>query len=190
MTMTLLVAGLVLFFVPHLLPMVPSRRAAWLADWGEARYKVLFSVASGLGLLMIVLGYAYGDRGAQLFAPSLAARTAAPYAMIVVFVLLAAANSPSNIRATLRHPMLIALLIWSIVHLLANGDRRGTVLFGSFAVYAIVDLASAIQRGAVKSFTPRLRADAICIVAGSALALLVMMFHRILFGPVVVPFGV
>ena len=188
--MKLLIAGLVLFFLPHILPMIPARRAALLSTWGEARYKGLFSAASGLGLLLIVVGYAYGDRGAQWFAPFPAARSVAPFAMIVVFILLAAANSPSHIRATLRHPMLIALLIWSVTHLLANGDARGTILFGTFAVYAVVDLTSAIQRGAVKTFTPRLRADVICVVAGGAIALLIMTFHRLLFGPVVVPFGV
>ena len=188
--MTLLIAGLALFFLPHVLPMFPSRRAALVATWGPERYKGIFSAASGLALLLIVIGYAYGDRGAQWFAPFPAARTAAPFAMIVVFILLAAANSPSHIRAAIKHPMLIALLIWSIVHLLANGDARGTVLFGAFAVYALVDLLSALQRGAVKAFTPRLRADVICVVAGCVIAALVMTFHRILFGPRVVAFGV
>jgi len=188
--MTLLIAGLVLFFAPHVLPMFPSQRAALFASWGEARYKGWFSAVSGVGLVLIVIGYAYGDRGAQWFAPSPAARAAAPFAMIVVFILLAAANSPSHIRAAIKHPMLIAVLIWSVVHLLANGDARGTVLFGAFATFAVVDLASVVQRRAIKVFTPRLRADVISIVAGSALALLVMTFHRLLFGPVVVSFGV
>ena len=188
--MTLLIAGLMLFFVPHVLPMSPSRRASLVQTLGPARYKAAFSVASGLGLFLIVIGYAYGYRGAQWFAPYPAARTAAPFAMIVVFILLAAANSPSHIRATIKHPMLIALLIWSIVHLLANGDARGTVLFGSFAAYAVVDLLSAMKRGTVATFVPRARADSISIVAGTVVALLVMTFHRVLFGPSVVSFGV
>jgi len=188
--MTLLTVGLALFFIAHAVPMFPARRTALVASLGPERYKGVFSAVSGLALVMIVIGYAYGDRGGQWFAPSPAARAAAPFAMIVVFILLAAANSPSHIRAAIKHPMLIALLIWSIVHLLANGDARGTILFGAFAAYAIVDLFSAIQRGAVKPFTPRLRADVICIVAGTAIALLVMTFHRLLFGPRVVSFGI
>jgi uncharacterized membrane protein len=187
--MTLLIVGLALFFVAHMVPMFPARREALVANWGPERYKGVFSAASGLGLVMIVVGYAYGDRGAQWFAPSSAAHAVAPLAMIVVFILLAAANSPSHIRAAIKHPMLIALLIWSIVHLFANGDARGTILFGAFAVYAIVDLFSAIRRGAVKSFTPSARADVICIVAGTAIALLIITFHRFLFGPRVVAFG-
>jgi len=188
--MTLLIVGLVLFFAPHVMPMFPTQRAGLLSSQGEARYKGLFSAASGVGLVLIIVGYAYGDRGAQWFAPSPAAKAVAPFAMIVVFILLAASNSPSHIRAAIKHPMLIAVLIWSVVHLLANGDARGTILFGTFAVYALVDLLSVLQRGAVKAFTPRLRADVISVVAGSAIALLVMTFHRFLFGPPVVPFGV
>ncbi len=188
--MKLLIAGLALFFIPHVLPMFAARRAALVSRWGEQRYKGLFSAASGAGLVLIVIGYVYAERGEQWFAPFPAARAVAPFAMILVFILFASANSPSHLRATLKHPMLIGLLIWSTVHLLANGDARGTVLFGSFAAYAVIDLVSAVQRGAVKSFTPRFRADVISVVAGTIIALLVMTFHRSLFGPAVVPFGV
>ena len=187
--MTLLVLGLLLFLLAHLLPTVPSLRLSAVTHWGEQRYKGLFSLVSGVGLVLIVAGYLTGGRGAQLFAPIPAARAIAPYAMTLVFILLAASHSPSHIRATIKHPMLVAVLIWGVVHLLANGDLRGTVLFGAFAAYALVDLISAVQRGAVASFTPRLRADIVSVVAGVVVALLVMTFHRTLFGFQVVPFG-
>ena len=86
--------------------------------------------------------------------------------------------------------MLLGLLLWASVHLLANGDRAGTVLFGAFLVYAVVDLVSAIGRGAVKSFVPMPKHDVIAIVGGTAVALAVMTFHRLLFGVPVVAFGV
>src|SRR4029077_6990587 len=107
--MTLLIVGLALFFVAHAVPMFPARRTALVAGMGPERYKGVFSAASGLALVMIVVGYAYAGRGAQWFAPSPAAHAAAPFAMIVVFILLAATNSPSHIRAAVKHPMLIAL---------------------------------------------------------------------------------
>ncbi len=188
--MKLLIAGLALFFLPHVVPMFTAQRSTLISRWGERGYKGVFSAASGVGLVLIVIGYAYGERGDQWFAPFPAARAVAPFAMILAFILFASANSPSHLRATIKHPMLIGLLIWSTVHLLANGDARGTMLFGSFAAYAIIDLLSALQRGAVKVFTPRARADVISVVAGTVIALLVMTFHRLLFGPAVVPFGV
>jgi len=85
--------------------------------------------------------------------------------------------------------LLLGTLIWSALHLLANGDFRGAALFGTFLVYSVVDLASVGARGPIASFAPRARADLIAVVAGVAVSLLVMAFHRVLFGPRVVPFG-
>jgi uncharacterized membrane protein len=104
-------------------------------------------------------------------------------------VLLAAANMRGHIRRVLRHPMLIAVLIWSSVHCLANGDLRGTILFGAFFAYAVVDLISAIARGAVKTFVPVPRHDVIAIVAGVLVAVAMMAVHHWLFGVRVVSFG-
>jgi len=185
-----LVAGLALFFAPHLVPVVPSLRAALSSRAGDRGYRLAFTLVSAAGLLVIVLGYAYAERGTQLFAPVAAARAMAPYAMTLAFILLASSHAPSHLRAAVKHPMLIGILIWSTVHLLANGDLRGTLLFGAFLAYAVIDLISVVQRGAVATFVPRARADVTSIIAGCVVALLVMTFHRVLFGVSAVPFGI
>ncbi len=188
--MTILAAGLVLFLGIHLVPALPPARAALAARWGENRYKGAFALISALGLVLIVAGYALSGDRIQVFAPIPAARAIAPYAMVVSFILFAAANMQGHLRRVIRHPMLVGLLIWSLVHLCANGDRTGTVLFGAFAAYAIVDLGSAIARGAVKSFEPKAKHDVIAVLGGTAVALVVMTLHRLLFGAPVVSFGV
>lgn len=188
--MALLITGLVVFLGIHLLPAVPAARAALAARFGEQRYKGLFSVASALGLALIVAGYATAADRAPAFAPVPAARVIAPYAITMSFILFAAANMRGWLRRLLGHPMLLGLLIWASVHLLANGDRTGTVLFGAFVAYAVVDLVSAVRRHAVKSFEPVIRHDAIAIGGGIVVALIVMTLHRVLFGVPVVPFGV
>ncbi len=188
--MALLVAGLVLFLGIHLMPALPPVRLAVATKWGENRYKGAFSLISALGLVLIIAGYAFSDDRTRIFPAFPAARAIAPYAMVVSFILFAAANMKGYLRRSIRHPMLIGLLIWSTVHLLANGDRAGTVLFGAFVVYAIVDLFSAVARGAVKSFEPTVKHDVIAVIGGTAVALAVMTFHRLLFGVPVVPFGV
>jgi uncharacterized membrane protein len=86
--------------------------------------------------------------------------------------------------------MLIGVLIWASVHLFANGDRAGSVLFGAFVAYALVDLISAVRRGAVKSFEPTLKHDLVAVVAGLVVALAVMTLHRPLFGVPAVAFGI
>jgi uncharacterized membrane protein len=188
--MSLLILGLAIFLGVHLLPALPPARVALVRRWGDRRYKGIFSVASAIGLALIVAGYALSADRARIFAPLPAAKTLAPYAMTLAFILLAAANMRSHLRRLLKHPMLLGVLVWSLVHLLANGDRTGTVLFGAFFAYALVDLASAVQRGAVKPFEPTIRHDAIAIAAGVVVALGVMTFHRVLFGVPVVGFGI
>ena len=67
------------------------------------------------------------------------------------------------------------------------------MLFGAFAAWALVDLVSLVSlvaRGSTQAFTPRWRADIVSVIAGLVLAFLVMAFHRVLFGPQVVPWSV
>jgi uncharacterized membrane protein len=187
--MTLLIAGLVLFLGPHLVPTVPPLRAALLARLGERVYRGAFTACALLGLVLIVMGFARAPSAPQLFAPWPAAIAVAPVAVTIALVLFAAANTRTHIRRFVRHPMLLGLLIWAIVHLLANGDLRSTVLFGAFVAYALIDLGSAIGRHAVKTFVPQGKFDAIAIVAGIALALALMHFHGPLFGVALAGFG-
>jgi uncharacterized membrane protein len=188
--MTLLIAGLAVFLGVHLLPAMPQARLALVAKWGDQRYRAIFSLASAAGLASIVAGYALSGDRVRIFDPLPLARALAPYAMTLSFILLAAANMRGRLRRRLQHPMLLGILVWSLVHLLANGDRAGTVLFGAFFAYALVDLASAIRRKAVKSFEPVPKHDLIAVVGGTAVALVVMTFHRALFGVPVVAFGI
>lgn len=188
--MTLLIAGLAVFLGVHLLPALPQARLALIGRWGDQRYRNIFSLASAAGLALIVAGYALSGDRVPVFAPLPMARALAPYAMTLSFILLAAANMRGHLRRRLQHPMLLGVIVWSLVHLLANGDRAGTVLFGAFLAYALVDLASAIRREAVKSFDPLLKHDVIAVIGGAVVALAVMAFHRVLFGVPVVAFGV
>jgi uncharacterized membrane protein len=188
--MTLLAAGLVLFLGIHCIPMLRPVRNRLALAWGEPRYKTLFSIVSAVGLVAIIAGWWEAGPGRPLFAPSPLAIAVAPYAMTLAFILLATLHSPSHLRAAVRHPMLLGVIVWSFVHLLANGDTRSTLLFGAVLAFALIDLASAVARHASATFEPRLRADVISVVAGTAMALLVMAFHRVLFGHAVVPFSV
>jgi len=185
-----LALGLVLFLGIHLLPVAPSLRTAVAGRLGDKPYRGAFSLVSLVGLVLIVVGYRAAGPGEQLFAPVPAAIAIAPVAVTLAFILFAAANMRTHLRRALGHPMLYGTLIWSGVHLAANGDARSTLLFGAFFAWALVDLVSSIQRHAVKAFEPVARQDVIAIIAGLAVALVVMAFHRPLFGVAVVPFGV
>ena len=51
-----------------------------------------------------------------------------PFALI----LLAASFIPGNLKRLTAHPMLWSITLWALVHLLANGDLAGLLLFGGF----------------------------------------------------------
>jgi uncharacterized membrane protein len=187
--MSMLVAGLIVFLGVHLVPTVPALRTSLVDRWGDRPYRGIVSLASLVGILLIVWGYGRAPRGEQLFPPSSLAIAIAPYAVTLALVLFAAANMRGHTRRIVKHPMLLGLAIWAAVHLAANGDTRGTVLFASFLAYAAVDFASALQRHAVRSFDVAPRHDLIGVVAGIVVALALMALHRVLFGVRVVPWG-
>lgn len=186
--MALLVAGLVLFLGIHLVPAMPSRREALVARFGERGYRGLFSAIAGIGLVLTVAGFMVAPR-TRLFAPLPAAVAVAPAMMALSMILFAAANLKGHLRRTLSHPMLAGTILWAGVHLLANGDLAGTVLFGSFLTWALLDLAAAVAQGRSRAFEPRIAHDAIAVVAGLAAYAAIAALHGVLFGARVVAFG-
>ncbi len=188
--MRLLNLGLAVFLGVHLVPAIPAWRNALVQRLGELRYKRYFSLVSVAGLLLLVVGYALAERGPQLFAPVAGARMLAPIVVPIALVLIAAANMPSRIRAVLRHPMLLGVLLWSGVHFLASGSLRASVLFGAFFVWAGLDLVAAFARGPGRAFVPQPKYDAMSVGGGILAALAIMALHRVLFGVPVVPFSI
>lgn len=182
--MTLLIVGLVLFLGIHFVPTAPALRASLVQRMGDNVYRGAFALVSAAGLALIVAGYWIAPNDTQLFAPSAAARAAAPLVVTLAIVLLAAANLRTHLRRSVRHPMLIGVILWAGVHLLANGDLAGTVLFASFLAWALVDLVSVIRRGAIRMFVPSWTHDAIAVSVGLGVAWLTMRYHGIIFNTV------
>lgn len=148
--MTLFLIGLVVFFAAHAVPMVPALRRSAVEAVGANLYLGAFALVSAFGLVLIVLGYGdlqFGGPGnRELWSPPTWTRHVAFLLMIPVFVFLVAAYVPSRIRDALRHPMLIAIKIWALAHLLANGDLASVILFGSFLAFAVIDRISVKKR--------------------------------------------
>jgi uncharacterized membrane protein len=184
-----LVLGLVCFLGVHVFPTLTAARANLTGVCGENKYKGLFTAISAVGLILIVIGYARAPTQPRLFAPYPGAIAVAPFAMIVSFILLVASHMKTHIRAWIKHPMLAGVGIWSLVHLLGNGQARSTLLFGAFLAYIIVDLLSVSQRKTAKTFQPVIKHDLIAVAAGSLLAIAVMAVHGPLMGTKVVAWG-
>lgn len=180
--MSLLILGLVLFVGVHLVPTSPKLRGAVTGAIGLNGYKIAFSLISVAGLVLIWIGYARTPYE-PIFAPSETARLALPIGMALAFVLMACAYAPGRIRRLVRHPMMASVLIWSALHLLANGDLAANILFGTFALWSVVAILSAMQRGQKlggEHFRPW--ADAIAAAIGLILFAIVFYAHAWLFG--------
>jgi uncharacterized membrane protein len=78
----------------------------------------------------------------------------------------------------------VAIKIWALAHLLANGDLGGMVLFGAFLAWAVYDRIAVKRRGDMGA--PRLnaftRADGIALGAGTVAYVAMIFLHPILIG--------
>ena len=137
--MLLMLAGLVVFIGMHAFTAQRGARATLIARIGEGPYKSLYSLVSLAGLLMIGFGYGMwrAEGPAQLWYPPLWTRHFALLLMIPAAILLVAAYVPSHIRLWLKHPMLAAIKIWALAHLLANGDIATIVLALAVLAWAV-----------------------------------------------------
>jgi uncharacterized membrane protein len=186
--MTFLIAGILIFFGVHLVRVAaPAWRERKVARLGPGPWRGLYSAVSIAGFVLLLMGYGrVKDAGGVLWTPPDGARLVAAAAMLPAFILLVATYVPGRIRAAVRHPMLLATLIWSAAHLLTNGALADVLLFGSFFAWAAVVTADAWRRtdAAPPPSLPAGRAnDLIVVVVGAALWLaLVAGGHRWLFG--------
>ena len=180
--MGLLILGLALFIGIHLVPASPALRAKVVGAIGLNGYKAAFSLVSTAGLVLICIGYAHAPT-AQVFVPSETARLILPIAMALAFILMACAYAPGRIRRLMRHPMMASVLIWSPLHLLANGDLASNILFGTFALWSVFAILSAMRRGQ-KLGDDRIRPWADLVAAGVGLIAFAGVFysHEWLFG--------
>jgi uncharacterized membrane protein len=143
------------FFISHSVPVRPRVRARLVALLGARGFTLAYSGLS-LGVLVWLIGAA--DR-----APFVPLWDWAPWqngvtlaAMAVVCAVLALAlgrpnpfsfggtgndgfdpQRPGIVRLT-RHPLLLALALWSLAHMLPNGDVAHVILFGAFGAFALL----------------------------------------------------
>ena len=188
--MLVLILGLVIFLGVHSVSIVaPEWRTATVARLGERPWKGLYSLASAAGLALIVVGYGLARRDpVVLYAPPAALRHLALVVMLPVFPLLFAAYLPGRIRAAAKHPFLLAVKLWALAHLLANGMLADVLLFGGFLAWAVADRISVKRRPAaqtheVPAAPPGAANDAIALIGGLVVyAVFVLRAHRWLIG--------
>ena len=138
--MLLLTLGLIVWSVVHLFTAVaPDTRQNLIARLGEGAYKGAFALLILGSLVLMVLGWR-SSTPEDIYAASAALHPVTLLLMLIAMILFVASNIPSDIKRVLRHPQLSAVIIWSIAHLLSNGEDRSVLLFGGIGLWAVLEI--------------------------------------------------
>lgn len=188
--MLTLLAGLVLFLGAHSVRVFAEKwRADTIAQIGEGKWKGLYSLVSLTGFVLIVVGYAIARRTPQdLWAlPPVWTRHLAALLTLFAFVLLAAAYVPRNqLKATVHHPMVLAVVVWALAHLLANNTVADVLLFGAFLAWSVLDLRASLRRdralGTVYASGTVSRTVLTLVIGAAAWAVFAFWLHRVIIG--------
>ena len=184
--MATLLIGLLIFFGIHTMSVIALPLRNRLAAKYALGWKGFYSIASVLGIALIVMGYAeLRAEPTILYTTPFWMRYVAAALMLPVFIFFLASLLPGRIQATLKNPLLISTKTWALAHLLVNGALADVLVFGSFLIWAVA------VRVSLKNREPRRypRAplspanDAIVLIAGLALyAATILWLHEWLFG--------
>lgn len=192
--MTALVTGLVVFLGIHWIGVLAPRfRERQITRLGIGPYKGAYTLASIVGLALLVWGYGMARTIAVvLWTGGESMRHATAALSVLAFVLIASAYVPRNhIRQVLGYPMTLGVGAWAFGHLLTNGRLADVILFGAFLVWSIVTFVTRHRRDRaahVASPAGDVAHDAIAIVVGVGIAVVFALFlHGPLIG--VRPFG-
>jgi uncharacterized membrane protein len=128
--------GVAVFMGVHLVPMMPAWRAALIARLGEGGYKATFSVLALAGLIGAIVAYRFTPH-VPLWSSPEPLRALTALLMLAAVLLFAGARGVPWFKRIVRHPMLWAIALLGIAHLLANGEAAGVILFGGLAAFGL-----------------------------------------------------
>lgn len=145
-----------LFLASHAIPARPALKARLIAVLGRPAYLALFNAVSILLLVWLIVAAGRAPYVAlwnQQIWQRWAANIVMPFAILLGVFGVGTANPLSfggrrqgfdpdhpGIAGLVRHPLLWAFVLWASVHLLANGDLAHVLLFGGFAMMAVLGM--------------------------------------------------
>ena len=192
--MTYLILGLAIFLGVHSVRIFGDGwRTSMRNQHGENTYKGVYSVLSILGFALVIWGFGVArEAPVQLWMPPRGMRHAASLLTLVSFILLAGAYVPRNFfKARFHHPMVLAVKVWALAHLMSNGNAAHVLLFGAFLAWAVLSFVAARKRDRLLNtvYAPATTSGTlITVVAGSlAWAAFALYLHGMLIG--IRPFG-
>ena len=157
--MTALILAAIFFVGIHLIIAGTTLRARFVRWVGEEIFQVIFSLLSLGGIIWLSRAYGQADY-VGLWGPVQNFRTLALIFMLVAFFFVVFAFTAPNptavrggallkekepakgIQRITRHPFLCGVALWSLVHLVFNGDLASLIFFGVFLILSLAGPAS------------------------------------------------
>lgn len=175
--MLLLILGVALWWGAHLFKRVAPGVRAPMGDKGKG----VVALAIVVSIVLMIFGYRMAD-GAFFWGRHPA--TVGINNLIMIFALYLTSPGPSKgaLFYKMRHPMLTGFFLWTVAHLLVNGDVPSFVLFGALGVWALVEMA--VINRAEPHWTPNskgaIKKDAIFLAASVVLLAVIGYIHGLL----------
>jgi uncharacterized membrane protein len=169
-----LTLGVFLWIGAHLFKRIlPSQRAA-MGRAGRGVVAILILVS----LVLMVLGYREAEDD-PLYVLPLWAWYLNNLLMLAAIFMMDVGRAKGVVRTKIRHPMLLGVVLWSVAHLLVNGDLPSLALFGGLGVWALVEMAviSKAEGAWRRPETGSLRADGKVALFAVALYALIVAIH-------------
>lgn len=132
--MTLIILGLILWIAGHQFKRLAPGLRARLGERGKG----VAAVVIFAGLLALIFGY----RGAEfvpLYTPVPGIGHLNNTLMLVAIFLYGVGGTKGVLYPKMRHPMLWGTVVWSVAHLLVNGDLASVVMFGGIGLWALLE---------------------------------------------------
>jgi uncharacterized membrane protein len=138
--MGLLTIGLILWVLAHVFKRVmPQARAALNQRLGAGAARGVFALLIVASVVLMIIGYKNAPINAQ-YDPVSGAGHINNVLMLVAVFLFGMSASTGRIGSSMRHPMLMSVIVWAVAHLLVNGDTASLILFGGMAIWAVFQI--------------------------------------------------
>ena len=179
-----LILGVAIWAYSHLMKRVTPGIRAGL---GEGRGKGVVAVLALVAISLMIYGYKHTDY-VDLWSPPAFLRHINNLLMLIAVVLVNMSASRGVMRRWMRHPMLTAVMVWAVAHLMVNGDLASLILFGGIGLWALGDMLmiNRMEPAWVPPVPGPIRNDLIYLSASALLFVVVVAVHNWLGYP---PFG-
>ncbi|MGV1752150.1 NnrU family protein [Agrobacterium sp. CG674] len=188
--MLLLVISLIVLLGTHSVRIfAPGFRNKMIAQMGEGPWKGAYSVVSILAVAFVANAFGQARQVTGiLYSPPIWTSHIALTLMLFSMICLVAGLIPAGHIATkMKHPLVLAVKIWALAHLLANGETSSVLLFVAVLAWGVVMRISLKRRARAGEVVTRpfvsARYDILAVVLGIVLwAAFIWKLHEWLIG--------